>query len=488
MTILFVYSVDDILTPERPLRTQEEMQFGISCISAVLKQHGHRTHLVVTSRVLGKDNASRIRKAIDACKPQAVFFTAVASEYGFIVSLVRQVKAEYPGLYLVAGGAHVSLNPDGVLDDGFDALCVGEGEYPALELVTKLEAKEPVSGIPNIWARNGGRIERNAPRPFLQDLDSLPHPDREMWRGWTADEGGESAVVLLGRGCPFQCTYCCNHALRRLAQGTYVRFRSPASIVAEIRAILAASPGLRSVYLEVETIGANRAWALDLCAHLEDLNRTLARKLSFGTNLRVTPQADLEPLFAAFRRSNFSGIKIGVESGSERVRGEILKRHYSNRDIEQTVACARRHGLTVSFYNLLGVPGETLADFRETVALNRACQPEKAFAHIFFPYPGTELYETCRRKGLLDGMPPAALERCRATLDLPGFRKRDIQRGFVWFEYDVYKGRRPMRQILAKVIVSKCRSHERLHALYRHLTCSGLMRRLRSGSRPAHQQ
>ncbi len=479
MNILFVYSVDDIFSPVKPLRSHEEMQFGISYISSFLKKHGHRTELVVLSRMLGRTNDSVLRKTIESFRPSLVCFTAVTSEYRFVVKMASYVRKHFPDIYQVIGGSHVSLDPKGVLDNSFDALCIGEGELPMLELVNKLASGARVSGIKNLWMRNGNAIEKNATREYLKDIDSLPFPDRDMWQRWVAPEYRPSYPVLLGRGCPFQCTYCCNHALRKISGGTYVRMRSPGNIAGEIREVALGGSDRSHFYLEVETIGSDMDWALRLCSELERLSIELGRKLSFGTNLRITPNAELERLFSAFKKSNFKYIKIGVESGSERVRRDVLKRNYSNADIAHAVKIARKYGLEIYFYNLIGVPGETASDFGETVELNRVCLPDKAFAHIFFPYPGTELYSVCVRDRLLNDISGTELERCKATLDLRGFSRKQIQKSFVWFDYNVYKGHRPLKDLLTKVLISKCRSDVRLHRLYRTLSYSRVVRRLK---------
>ncbi|MCM8761087.1 MAG: B12-binding domain-containing radical SAM protein [Candidatus Omnitrophica bacterium] len=483
MHILFISSVDDIATPERPLRTPEQMQFGISYISSLLKSQGHNTELVVLSRMLGARNKTLIQEAIGRFNPRLVCFTAVTSEYTFIERAARYIKKMHPELFLLVGGAHASLNPNDVAKGPFDAICIGEGEYPTLELAEKLTKVEVPSGIQNLWIMKDGTVEKNDPRPFVKDIDGLPFPDREIWQKWIS--GGEDVwqPVLLGRGCPFNCTYCCNHALRRIAQGQYVRLRSVDSITREIIMIVEAYPRTKQIYLEVETIGANMAWANELCAALKRVNTSLKEPLLFGTNLRITRGSDFSGLFRLFKESNFKFVRIGVESGSERVRKEILKRDYSNNDIIRAVALARQNGIQICFYNLIGVPGETYDDFKETIAINRECLPDQAFAHIFFPYPGTELYDVCRKKELFKRMPSGELERCRAVLDLPGFPKKKIQKAFIWFDYNVYKGKRSMISLMAKTLVSKCRSNLGLHAIYRNLSCFHLFKYLKSAIR-----
>ncbi|MFH1593925.1 MAG: radical SAM protein [Candidatus Omnitrophota bacterium] len=484
MKILFVYSVDDIFSPGRPLRTPEQMQFGISYISSVLKKNSHETQLVVLSRILGKRNEVILDKRIEEFRPGLICFTAVSTEYDFVARIADNTKAKYPRIYLLIGGHHVSLNPENVLSGSFDALCVGEGEEPTLELVSQLEKNNTPSGIPNLWIKNGNQVEKNQPRLFFQDIDKLPFPDRGMWTEWIEEEKGARYPMLLGRGCPFDCPYCCNHALRRLTEGRYVRFRNPDAIIMELKDFAGRFPNKKNIYLEVETIGTSNAWALELCTKIEKLNATLEEPLSFGVNLRITPNMDLESLFRAFKRANFTFVNIGLESGSERVRRQVLKRDYSNQDVVRATKLARKCGLKINFYTLIGIPGETLADFKETLKVSRDCLPDKIFTSIFFPYPGTELHSICRKRGLLKKEPDPKLERCHAVLDLPGFSKKDIQKGFVWFDYNVYKGHRPLYKILTKMMISRFRSNYHVHRLYRRFTYSGACKLLRRVLKP----
>ncbi len=128
MRILFIYSLYEIETLLKPLRSQEQIQFGISYISAVLKEHGHQTKLVVLSRTSGiKKNRKILCDYIEHFQPRLICFTAVSSEYEFIKNTVKYLKNHYNNIYFLIGGVHVTLNPEGVLEDGFDALCISEG-------------------------------------------------------------------------------------------------------------------------------------------------------------------------------------------------------------------------------------------------------------------------------------------------------------------------------------------------------------------------
>ncbi|MFX0065463.1 MAG: B12-binding domain-containing radical SAM protein, partial [Candidatus Hermodarchaeota archaeon] len=291
-------------------------------------------------------------------------------------------------------------------------------------------------------------------------------PDREMWQKWIKYPDSNSHIILAGRGCPYRCTYCHNHAIRKLAPGKYTRLRSVENILQELESLIRLFPNAKEVYFEVETIGVNIEYATDLSSALEKFNAQLQRPLSFGVNFRITANKDFRPLFRALKKGNFSYINIGLESGSERIRKSILRRNYSNTDIIKTVSDAKKVGLDVNTYNMVGLPDETLEDFKKTIALNQACQPKNAWLKIAFPYPGTELHKIFKEKGLLNQKVDARIERILAVADLEGFSKKQILHEFQWFWFNVYKGHRPIQHLLAGVLFWKIHSHPTLHRFY----------------------
>lgn len=441
------------------------MQFGVSYISAFLKEHGHNTRLMVPT----PKTVEKVDEYIRDFNPGLVCFTSVYNVFEFLSSVAERVKKKHPDIFLLVGGTHVSLNPEECLESAFDAACVGEGEYATLELVEQLESGRRPSDIPNLYIKNGSSIERNDPRPFIEDLDSLPFPDRAMWIPWYFNPLSTPSV-LAGRGCPFQCTYCCNHALARLAEGKYVRVRSPENIVEEIRGIKEAVPGLVDMVLEAETLGCDTDWAIELCGKLEEMNGGFDVPVRFCSNLRVTPRSDYDGFFEALSRAGFSAINIGLESGSERVRREVLKRNYSNDDIVKAVRAAKENGLQVGFYNLIGIPTETKEDFRDTIRLNRRCEPDWFLLSVFYPYPGTRLHDMCREMGILDEMPDRALERRKPSLELPTLSKGQIKRRYRWSPFLFNSGHQPPWELLWRVFLARIFSNETLYRLWRSIT------------------
>ncbi len=453
MRVLFVYTKESPFSSEKPLGDFEVIQFGISFISSFLKQYGHNTRLLVLTR---NSEFSMIDAYMNEFDPDMICFTAVASEYTFIKKIAVYMKTILKrNVFFIIGGPHVSIMPHDSMLETFDALCIGEGEYPVIEALNQLENNIRPSGIKNLWIKQNNGIEKNPTRPFIPDIDVIPQADRDIWMEWVDLKNPVKRLsVLLGRGCPFLCTYCSNHSLKKLADGKYVRFRSVDKVISEIKSLLVQFPYLDEVYFEVETIGVNVDWALELADKLSAFNSKLSRLLTFGVNYRITPNIQrTEELFSALKKSNFRFINFGLESGSEAIRLDVLKRNYSNEDFLNTVEIAKKYGFKIAIFNLIGLPFEKIWDFTETVRINRICQPDWHLLSIFYPYPGTDLYNVCRINGFLpENLLETEKERISAALNFPDFSKKQIQKAYIWFDYYVYKGFRKNKSLFQEII------------------------------------
>ncbi len=466
MNILFIYSLDQIVSFEKPLYSYDQIQFGISYISALLKKWGHNTSLIILSKIYEKKSKKRVDDYIRKHKPKLICFTSVATEYNYIASVAKYIKQHYPHIFLFIGGPHVSLNPLQVMSDHFDALCVGEGEYPTVDLVRLLESKSTLKSIPNIWFKMpNGTIQQSTPRPFNKQLDRLPFPDRDMWSKWIQMSTASKLSILLGRGCPYNCSYCSNHALRKITTGQYVRTRSISNIEKELQYLNKKYPTIRNIHLEIETIGVDQQWTLNLTKVIRRLVANEITKPVFSLNLRIIPNTNYTDLFQSLSKANINILLIGLESGSERIRKKILRRHYSNNDLIKTIRVARKFGLLVYFYNLIGIPGETYNDFKKTVEINRICQPDDHMTSIFFPYPGTDLYDLCIRKKFIKNKLDCKMERTKAVLEMPKFTKRQIETAYLFFDYYVYNGHMEPLGILFRVFKNICNGSPVLYPL-----------------------
>lgn len=439
MKILFVLS--ETLKKKRtkedklPLTTQEDIHLGVSYISALLEANGYITDLYI---VTNSEQFSGLDKLIKDYNPQVICFSAVYREFETIVKVSDYIKVQYPNIFQVAGGAHITLNPEIAIQKSFDAICIGEGEYPTLELIQKLEKNVEVSNIKNMWIKTEQGIERNETREYLSDLNSLPFPNRKMWQKYIKKKNSLHDIIV-GRGCPFNCTYCCNHALRKVAPGCYVRFRDPANIIAEIKLLLENFPDTETIFFEAEAINLNPEFLDELTNLLSEFNKTLNKPIAYGANIRLNSNTDIHKVMKQFVRANIIIMNIGLESGSERVRKEVLYRaEYTNDDVRLAVKLAKKYHRHVMLFVLLGIPGETYEDCQQTLALVKECRPNFIHLGIFTPYPGTVLYENCVRDGLIEVASYKEKGRNIATFNTQYMTKKQIQKEYNRFFPEVY--------------------------------------------------
>src|SRR5512138_647124 len=173
MKILFVYNDINVKGGAR------SYHFGVGILSAVLKARGHQTRLFYDYEQF---NLPGFVAAVREYGPDLVAFTSDYTQFSHVQRMAAELKrGGYRGLTM-AGGPHPSLYPDclGETPD-LDAICVGEGEGPIGDVVERLERKEGIEDVPNLWVRTPGGIVKNPPRPFIADLDTVPFGDRELF-------------------------------------------------------------------------------------------------------------------------------------------------------------------------------------------------------------------------------------------------------------------------------------------------------------------
>lgn len=495
MRIACIYSIESYTSVQRPLPHWSQLPFGLSMIAAHLERAGHTVECWVICPGSNLDAvASDILLRFGA---EMAALTAVTTQFPIIERFARVLKEREPALHTILGGHHATLaSENAIASPWIDAICVGEGEKASVEYTDALAAGRKPAGIPGLWIKDpqSGAIGKTPAAPFDADLDAMPVINRGHWSRWV-NNPDRSSVILVGRGCPYLCTYCSNHALKSITTGKFVRFRTPGNIVAEIQQVIAECPDVEELHLEVETIGAVPGFVEKLSMALVTLNAGRARALRFSTNLSVTTRLvsapeNMDDFLAALARGNIRTVNIGLESGSERIRDQILKRpRYTNADIVTFCNAARRHGIDINLFVLLGLPTETPAEFGETVAIARACRPAGVYLSIFYPYPGTHLHRMAAEMKLFD---PARIrptaERSRAYLDLPGFPKWRILFEFSVFYYRLYRGEWPMTRILAHAARLTLSCYPALVSVFRYIVDrSAMLKRVRRSlrTRPA---
>lgn len=110
----------------------------------------------------------------------ALSFTSFAVPQAY--ALIRILKARFPWLRIVCGGPHVTALPEDPLRRaGADMSVIGEGEVTLAEVVAARDdlpaALSRIAGVG--FLREGLYVETPA-RPTIENLDSIPFPDRDL--------------------------------------------------------------------------------------------------------------------------------------------------------------------------------------------------------------------------------------------------------------------------------------------------------------------
>lgn len=441
MKILFVYPDINIKGEAR------SFQFGIGHLSSFLKTHGYETGLFYMYQ---RYNIDGLKERIDSFKPGIIAFTATTPQFKFVKQTLKDLGRT--SSFTICGGPHVTLDPNSVLTtENLDSICRGEGEYPMLELCRALEGKRPIEDIPGLWIKKNGKLCKNNSPAFIDNIDKLPFPDRELFNYQEViDSDFNTALFMFSRGCPYNCSFCSNHALRQVQAGRYVRFRTIENCLAEIENVIKRYK-VETLYFNDDVFTLNKPYVIEFCKRYKE-----EFSLPFDINARVEG-LDKE-VCQTLKDAGCRRVNIGIECGHEEFRRNNLHRNMTNQTIMDAFETARGCGLKTKSFNIAGFPYETKDIFKETININKKIQPDSLVIYIFEPYPGTELMDICIKDGFLepDYMEKQFKPRTDTLLNMPGFTKRQIRHCYKNFGFNVYKNKFLKKAIFYKIYYSDC--------------------------------
>ncbi|MFA4833311.1 MAG: radical SAM protein [Patescibacteria group bacterium] len=324
---------------------------------------------------------------LKAFKPDLIAISAMTSYFDEVIDLLRQVPPRCP---VIVGGVHSTICPkDVLLKKEIDFICVGEGEELLVELSYCLAKGGNFTELENLGYKKNGRIFINRCRPFI-DLNILPEPDwslfdqRHLFRPFMG-RVYRGSFYTMSRGCPGQCTYCVNGAMREALKdcGRYFRFQSPATTARQLGYLKEHYGATWFKFADDSIMLFNEQYLEELAERLEPLS------IQFGCSVR--PETTTERKVKLLKRMGCVAASVGIESGNEALRKRVLNRYMSNQKIKQAVEILKNAGIRVSTFNMIGLPGETRKNVFETISLNKKLKVEAANVYIVYPYPGTVL-------------------------------------------------------------------------------------------------
>lgn len=383
---------------------------GPGFIASYLRAHGHEVAFLRAGIDMPDDEV--VSQALETA-PDLLALSLTTRQWLRARSLVARIRAALD-VPVIAGGLHPTFAPEAVLATaGFDYVCLGEGEGPMLDLLGALSQGKPRDPIDNVWVRGGPRPRL---RPPLPCLDELPFIARDL-----LDEHPGVVHMSTQRGCPFPCTYCAAGRYEQLYAdvGSYGRRRSHRNVLDELHGLR--RQGLSYVIFLDDTFTIHHPWVREFC-------RRYGEELRVPFCLHARVETVSEDLLQRLAEAGCQQITYGVESGSERVRRQVLRRPVTNQRFRDVFRWTRDAGIAVTANYMLGIPGETRDDMQQTLELAEELEVLDFGSFVFYPFPGTHLFQECLSRGYL---PADYLERPanhrETVLDLPGLSRDDVR-------------------------------------------------------------
>jgi radical SAM superfamily enzyme YgiQ (UPF0313 family) len=396
-------------------------------IASQLKRHGFRVHLIflratdfwgqtrqrLQTKYYNNDlPESTYKQLIEIVKDSAIIGLSVWTHQAEQATLVTRRLREELGVPVVWGGIHPTSYPEEAIGVA-DGICMGEGESSFLQVVRALDEGGDYRRTPGFWFQDNGRVIRNAGEPLIEDLDEIPFMDFEFEQHFVNDQGtlkrmdlalmkkyyGAKLWTMFSQGCPYKCTFCSNDVLIDLDQG-YRRFRkhSVGFFLAEIDYILSKYPHIQNVVIDDDAF---------MFLPLKVIQEfAAAYKDRFDIPFFVTgviPASIEERKFEALIDAGMVKLRIGVQSGNERIMREVFVRPRHDEKIfagSEIVYKNRRRMAPVQYDLIVDNPWEHPEELKDTLRLVAALKPPYSFTVSSLTLlPGTTIHRMGEEAG-----------------------------------------------------------------------------------------
>lgn len=376
---------------------------AIEFLSSYLKSKKHQVEIVFdpTSFATEVLNFPKLAKTLDIknelvkqiaeLKPDFIAFSVFTLNYQRILKIARLLKKKLPNIPIIVGGIHPTSVPNIVMEEKcIDMICIGEGEEALDELLNNPKS----TNIKNIWFRDKGKIIKNPCRPLIDNLDTLPFPDKDLfykiYPGFFNDY-----YTISSRGCPFSCTYCGNNVIRAIYKGLgkSIRRRSPQNIVDEL--VLAKEKyKLKRVTFVDDVFVQDLKW-------LKEFSKLYKKKVGLPYAMLTHPSFLTLDIAKLLKKSGCYFLLFGIQSASEKVRRNILNRYETNEQISQAAQNCHKSGLKFSIDHIFNIPTEGVPEYKEAVNFYYSLRPTIINAYWLQYFPKTEIVNIAVKHGLI---------------------------------------------------------------------------------------
>lgn len=380
---------------------------GLAYIAAVLKKAKHEVKIIdfCLGKIKKRKNGfcwygksyHEIEDEIRNYKPDLIGLGCFFSiRFPYVLKIAKICKKVFPNTPIVIGGIHATVNPKLVLKNKeIDYIVLGEGENTIIDLINAIKGENTFESIGGLAFRKNGKNYVNPKNKFIEDLDKLPLPARDLldMEAYIADRtirwnlnSRRHASVFTSRGCPNRCTFCSMFYIN----GRCFRSRNPIKVADEIETLVK-NYEIEEISFEDDNLTFDKERMIKICQ--EVIKRKL--KIYWNTPNGISAKTLDEEVLTWMRKAGCVSVNVAIESGDPYILNQVIRKGLSLKKAEEVVKIADKVGLLVNSYFVLGMPGETRESVERT--MKYACSLPLYDIGISFatPFKGTELYDDC---------------------------------------------------------------------------------------------
>ena len=380
-------------------RRNNNLPVGTAYVAAYLREHGYKdiTYYCQDVYHYSEEHLHEYLKK-NHFDVVAMGFVAGYYQHIKIKKICDAITSLKEKPFIVLGGHGPSPVPEYFIKHlGADAVVMGEGELPFLNLIKALDNNTDLDGVKGIAFRDGDNVIVNPREKPIKDLDSLPLPyydplpmEYYIQVPYLTSPTDRGIVVCAQRGCIYHCNFC-----YRLEKG--IRFRSPDSIIDEIKKYKR-DYHINYVWFYDELFMSSEKRVFEVCERFiqEDLNINY-----FCTGWLGIANAEILDIM---KRSGCVAIDYGIEQFDDDALRKMNKK-LTTVEIEKGIKHTLEKGIQPLFNIIFGNVGDTRQTLRKSLDFLHKYNDYGQVRVIrpVTPYPGCPLYDLALKKKLLKG-------------------------------------------------------------------------------------
>jgi len=337
---------------------------------------------------------SALEEKLNGFAPDLIGVTGHTHNLVDMLKTSKIFKKINPEGVVVWGGAHASAFPSqSAAFAEVDFVVYGEGEITFAELLNFIESggdlPEKIEGI--FYKNENWEVIKNPPRKLIVDLNSLPHPRRDVLDVskyyYTIGRETRASGFVSSRGCPFHCTFCST-------PGNKFRWRTADDVVDEMEECQRL--GIRELYFVDDTFNVKKDRVNEICSEI--ISRGIKMSWNYRGRIDLITPKQLEMV----EKAGCTRIQLGVETGTDEGL-KRLRKGITTDQIRQVFRWLKKSSMTSVAYFMIGCPHEkNRDDVLKTIQFAREIDPDYVLFGVLTPYPNTEIYEEGVRRGIID--------------------------------------------------------------------------------------